>query len=73
MKRSAPKTLKYIGENLDFVYGKTYFVYSIDENHCTVFARDIFDNIKINLLTDFKENFIEVSQFSLHVKQILLK
>ena len=73
MKRSAPKTLKYIGQNINFIYGKTYFVYSIDENQCTVFARDLLDNIKISLLTDLKENFIEVSQFSLHVKKILHK
>jgi hypothetical protein len=73
MKRTDPKTLKYIGENNDFIYGKTYFVYCIDDQYCTVFARDLFDNIRVNLLKDLKENFIEVSQFSSHVQKILLK
>jgi hypothetical protein len=73
MKRTDTKTLKYIGNNAEFIYGKTYFVYYIDNDHCTVFVRDILDNIRVNLLTDIKENFIEVSHFSSHVQQILLK
>ena len=72
IKTAPPRLLKYIGNKNELVYGKTYFVWSCSDTQYSVFNRCVENGIRIDLIIDAKENFIEPDKFRTHVNSLIL-